>query len=212
MTTRGRILAGLTLAAVGAVALALVAINEKARRDSLHKADAMPPSASEVGATAGGGTVAIGAPFVLTDQTGREVSDADFLGRPMIVLFGRVSDTESLRPAMQVVGDALQRLAPERRPAAVLVNLDAVEGPQSDAAFIDSLGYPWTSLTGPAERIDALARAYLVPGYVHTKPVRGLPPLPVPRLYLMNRDGRFQDQTLVPNDSAALSEWLAKKL
>src|SRR5262249_40569183 len=58
------------------------------------------------------GEAQIGAPFALTDHTGRRVTDADFRGRIMLILFGSTASPDATPSALQVVAAALDKLGP----------------------------------------------------------------------------------------------------
>ena len=58
------------------------------------------------------GQALIGGPFALTDHTGKRVTDQDFRGRNMLVLFGFTFCPDVCPSALQVISAALDKLGP----------------------------------------------------------------------------------------------------
>ena len=66
-----------------------------------------PPGSS------GSGEALVGGPFSLTDQTGKRVSDKDFLGRYMLVFFGYTYCPDVCPTELQVMTAALDSMGAE---------------------------------------------------------------------------------------------------
>jgi cytochrome oxidase Cu insertion factor (SCO1/SenC/PrrC family) len=58
----------------------------------------------------GTGTALVGGPFTLTDQTGRHVSEKDFLGKYTLVFFGYTYCPDVCPTELQVISAALDKL------------------------------------------------------------------------------------------------------
>ncbi len=142
----------------------------------------------------------IGGPFSLIDQNGRTVTEADFLGRPFLVFFG-YSNCEDFCPVgLQVMLEALDHLGARGaalQPVMITVDPDH-DTPEVLAAFAAELDPRLTALTGTAESLASVRKAY----HVNTKK---LPPSILTEqtvfahdsyLYLMGSKGEFL--TLLP--------------
>ncbi len=177
--TMALILGGL----VAGAALALVAVNQQA-----------PPSTSTP-ATQTTGKALIGGPFTLTDQTGKRVTEKDFLGRYMLVFFGFTNCPDICPSGLQVMSAALDKLGNKADIVTpVFITLDAArDTPEKMKAYVKSFHPRLTGLTGSEAEVAAAAKAYRVyfqkieddktPGsytYDHAAII-----------YLMGKDGAF---------------------
>ena len=102
----------------------------------------------------------IRARFRLTDQTGREVTDADFAGRPMAIFFGYASCEAICSVALPRLGQALDLLGPMAAALApILITVDpARDTPDAMAAALPRWHPRLIGLTG-SEAALAEARA-----------------------------------------------------
>jgi protein SCO1/2 len=138
---------------------------------------------------------AVGGPFSLVDHAGRRVSEKDFRGRYMLMVFGATRSPDITPAGMQLVSAALARLGPRaERVRPVLVTLD----PEHDnsailAAYIARFDRRFTALGGSEDEIAAVAALWHVP---RTR-VRGRDQsqayavdVPAP-IYLMGPDGGY---------------------
>lgn len=113
----------------------------------------------------GSGTALVGGPFTLTDHNGRQVSDADFRGRYMLVFFGYTYCPDVCPIELQTVSEALDQLPPS-----VLDKIQPIfitTDPERDTVDVMktyvSLFHPkLIGLTGSEEQVRAAARAYRV--------------------------------------------------
>ncbi len=136
--------------------------------------------------------------FRLTDQAGREVTEADFAGRPMAVFFGYASceaicsvALPQLGAALDLLGDKAAGLAP------ILITVDpARDTPEAMRAALPRWHPRLIGLTGP-EAALAEARAVF---QVEAQKVFDGPEGPVYAhgsfIYLFDREGRLV--TLLP--------------
>jgi protein SCO1/2 len=145
------------------------------------------------------GEADIGGAFELVDHTGRPVTEADFLGRPMLIYFGYSYCPDVCPFSLQIMAAALDRLDAEGRARIqpVLITVD----PERDtvehlAQYVSSPAFPdgLIGLTGTPEQITAVTRAYRV-AYRRADSEEGSDYLMdhTSIIYLMGSDGRFVD-------------------
>jgi cytochrome oxidase Cu insertion factor (SCO1/SenC/PrrC family) len=129
------------------------------------------------------GEALIGGPFTLVDHTGRRVTDADFRGRVMLVLFGSIASPDITATALQVLSAALEKLGSRAEGLVpILITVDPVrDTPERLKSYLERFHPRLIGLTGTPEQIaDALA-AYRVGDTVD--PVL---------IYVMGPDGRYR--------------------
>lgn len=111
------------------------------------------------------GTALVGGPFTLTDAGGQRVSDGDFRGRWMLVSFGYTYCPDICPLALQVIGQALDRLPEgvEEEVAPIFITVDPErDTPAVLAEFVPAFHPRLVGLTGTPEEIEAVKRAYRV--------------------------------------------------
>ena len=140
--------------------------------------------------------VKIGGPFTLTDQTGKQVTEADFRGKYMLIFFGYTycpdvcpTSLTQISAAMDILGDKAKQVVP------TLVTVD----PDRDtpAVLKDYVAHFHPSvvgLTGTPEQIKQVAKAYRVyyakvPSEAGNKDDYLMDHSAV--IYLMGPDGKF---------------------
>lgn len=112
----------------------------------------------------GTGVAQIGGPFTLVDHTGRQVTQADFSDRHLLIYFGYTYCPDVCPTELQVMTEALDLLgedASEIRPLFITVDPERDTVPaMADyvAHFYDS----FVGLTGSPEQVAAAAKAYRV--------------------------------------------------
>ncbi|WP_421784841.1 SCO family protein [Hyphobacterium sp.] len=159
--------------------------------------DARPqPTSGEVTSS---GRADIGGPFTLVDETGTTVTEADFLGRPMLIYFGFTYCPDICPFSLQVIAAALDELPDEQRAEfqPMLITVDPErDTPEQLALYVSSDAFPdnLTGLTGTPEQIAAVASEYRViyrrvleegaPEDTYTMDHTSL-------IYLMDRQGEF---------------------
>jgi protein SCO1/2 len=159
--------------------------------------DARPqPTSGEVTSS---GRADIGGPFTLVDETGTTVTEADFLGRPMLIYFGFTYCPDICPFSLQVIAAALDELPAEQRAEfqPILITVDPErDTPEQLALYVSSDAFPdnLTGLTGTPEQIAAVAAEYRViyrrvleegaPEDTYTMDHTSL-------IYLMDRQGEF---------------------
>jgi protein SCO1/2 len=110
------------------------------------------------------GRVAIGGPFSLVDTAGERRTEKDFSGKPMLVFFGFTncpdvcpSGLQTLTVALDKLGEKADRLTP------LFITVDPErDTPQSLAAYMKSFHPRIQALTGTADEVNAVIKAYRV--------------------------------------------------
>lgn len=111
------------------------------------------------------GQALVGGAFALTDHTGKRVTDRDFLGKHMLIMFGFTYCPDICPSGLQVISAALEQLDPQKasRIVPVFVSVDHErDTPEQLALYIKSFHPRLVGLTGTAEEIAAAAKAYRV--------------------------------------------------
>lgn len=141
------------------------------------------------------GSYEIGGAFALTDHNGRRVTDLDFRGKPMLVLFGTTGDRDLTPAHLQFVAAVLNRLGP----AAISVTaLFVTLAPEQDQPavlkpFLANYHPNVLGLTGSSVEIAAIAKQFVI-SHVRAADIaaNGDPRLSSESpLFLMDRNGKF---------------------
>lgn len=147
------------------------------------------------GTTVQTGKALIGGPFTLTDQTGKRVTDKDFLGHPMLIFFGYTNCPDVCPSGLQVISAALDQLGEKgAKVTPVFITLDAErDTPQKLSEYVKSFHPRLVGLTGSPAEIDAVAKAYHVfyQKVTDGKSASGYTFDHAAILYLMGADGAF---------------------
>ncbi|MGQ0455633.1 MAG: SCO family protein [Hyphomicrobium sp.] len=120
-----------------------------------------PTPASEAVTT---GKALVGGPFALTDQTGKQVTDKDFLGKYMVVFFGFTNCPDICPSGLQVLSAALEKIGAKSDLATpIFITLDARrDTPEKLALYLKSFHPRLVGLTGSEADVAAAAKAYKV--------------------------------------------------
>ena len=110
------------------------------------------------------GPVPIGGPFRLRGPMNREVTDAEFRGRWMLVFFGFIRCPDVCPTALQNVANALDALGPDRRKVAPLfITVDPErDTPEVMQEYVSAFAPDITGLSGSPGQIAAVAKEYRV--------------------------------------------------
>jgi cytochrome oxidase Cu insertion factor (SCO1/SenC/PrrC family) len=110
------------------------------------------------------GQALIGGPFTLTDHTGKRVTDRDFRGRTLLVMFGFTFCPDVCPSELQVISAALDKLGPQAKDVVPLfISVDPERDTTSQLAmYVKSFHPRLIGLTGTPEEIDAVTKAYRV--------------------------------------------------
>jgi protein SCO1/2 len=160
------------------------------------------------------GTALVGGPFSLTDQTGRKVTDKDFLGKYMLIFFGYTYCPDICPTELQVMSAALDNLgakADDIQP--VFISFDPQrDTPEVLKQYISNFHPRLVGLTGTPEEIAAAAKAYRV-YYNRVENSSGPDAYLMDHstiTYLMDKQGKFLKHFTYSTDAAALSQALEK--
>ena len=164
-----------------------------------------------VGKITGTGTALVGGPFTLTDQSGRQVSDADFRGKYMLIFFGYTYCPDICPTELQIMTQALETMgAKAKNITPIFISIDPErDTPETLKAYVENFGPRLVGLTGTAEQTAAVAKAYRV--YYAKAGKTDSPDYLMDHssiIYLMDRDGRFLKHFTYTTDAKALAEEL----
>ena len=103
-------------------------------------------------------------PFQLIDHKGREASEADFAGEKVLLYFGYTHCPDICPTALQDISLAIDALGPEAgkvRP--LFITIDPERDRQEHLAdYVPLFHERMVGLTGPKEKVDAVARDFRV--------------------------------------------------
>ena len=110
------------------------------------------------------GKALVGGPFELTAHTGQRVRDTDYRGKLMVVYFGFTYCPDICPAGLQVITAALDKLKRGAdRVAPLFITIDPErDTPAQLKSYVASFHPSLTGLTGTAEDISAVAKAYRV--------------------------------------------------
>ena len=110
------------------------------------------------------GKALVGGPFALIDHTGKRVTDQDFRGRYMLIMFGFTYCPDVCPSGLQVMAAALGKLgAKAERIVPLFISVDPErDTPAQLGQYVASFHPRLVGLTGPLADIDAAAKAYRV--------------------------------------------------
>lgn len=103
-----------------------------------------------------------GGPFALVDQNGKQVTQADYSGRYMLIFFGFTNCPDVCPLTLQRISDALAE-APEvaSRIVPILISVDPErDTPEKLKDYVAFFGPSFQGLTGTPEQIGALLKSY----------------------------------------------------
>lgn len=168
------------------------------------------PSATSVG------QALVGGPFTLTDQTGRRVTDADFRGKHMLIMFGFTYCPDVCPSGLQVISAALEQLGPKaEKVVPVFISVDHErDTPEQLKMYLESFHPRMVGLTGSADDIAAAAKAYRVyfKKMADEKSTAGFTYDHSALIYLMGPDGKYVTHFSHATGPDAIAERLAKIL
>lgn len=135
----------------------------------------------------------IGGPFTLTDQQGKQVTDADFRGKFMLVYFGYTYCPDVCPTTLNEVMKVYAELPPEQQAklAPIFITVD----PERDTVaqmnqYVTSFSPALIGLTGSPDQVAAAERGY----HVYARKSGSEPNYTMDHtsiLYLMGKDGKF---------------------
>jgi protein SCO1/2 len=177
-------------------------------------AAAEQPSAAQMMDDLMYGRGSVGGPFTLTDQTGRQRSDAEFRGKLMVVYFGYTfcpdvcpADLMAITQALDALGPAAGGVQP------IFITIDPERDTKGLADYVASFHRSFVGLTGSPEEIRKVANSYKA-FYVKVPGERGAD-YSVDHagvIYLMGRNGEYLGFMPPQTDPGKLTEVLRKYL
>ena len=110
------------------------------------------------------GSIAVGGPFTLTDQTGKRVSSSDFQGRTMLIYFGYSMCPDVCPTTLAVMADALGKVDPAaKKIVPIFITIDPErDTPKVLASYVKAFGDQFVGLTGSIAEIAAVEKEYKV--------------------------------------------------
>lgn len=136
----------------------------------------------------------VGGPFRLRAADGRDVTDAEFRGRWMLVYFGYTHCPDACPTALQDMANALDSLGPEakRKVAVLFITVDPErDTPAVMRDYVTAFDAPITGLSGTPEQVAAAAKAYRVYYAKHPKAGGEYDMDHSSVIYVMDPRGRF---------------------
>ncbi len=139
-----------------------------------------------------GGSSLIGGPFKLVAQDGRTVTDADYLGEPLLVFFGYTNCPDVCPTTLQEISDILHKMGSDKKIAVLFITVD----PERDTPavlkdYLSSFDPRIIGLSGDRPAIEAAMKEYRV--YAKKVPAGGdaysMDHTAI--VYLMDKQGHF---------------------
>jgi len=162
------------------------------------------------------GQALVGGPFALTDHTGKRVTDTDYRGTFMLVMFGFTFCPDVCPSELQLISAALDKLGPKGdRIVPLFISIDPErDTPDQLAQYVKSFHPRLIGLTGTPEEVAAAAKAYRVyfKKVTDAKSTAGYTMDHLALIYLMGPDGAYRTHFTPGISVEALAERLAKLL
>lgn len=163
----------------------------------------------------GSGQALIGGPFSLVDHTGKRVTEKDFLGKYTLIFFGYTDCPDICPTELQVMSAALDQMGEAGEPIQpVFITVDPErDTPDVLKAYVENFHPRLMGLTGTADEIAAVARAYRVYYTKASGTAAGDYLMDHSSiLYLMGPDGKFLKHFTYTTDAKALAAELTAAL
>jgi len=162
------------------------------------------------------GRALVGGPFTLTDHTGKQVTDKDFRGRTMVVVFGFTFCPDICPTELQLISAALDKLGPKAKDVVPLfITIDPErDTPEQLASYVKSFHPRLLGLTGTQQEIEAAAKAYRVyfKKVADPKSTAGYTMDHSAFIYVMGPDGAYQAHFTPGTSVATLADRLGELL
>ena len=155
----------------------------------------------------GSGVALVGGPFSLTDHTGKRVTEKDFLGKYPLIFFGYTYCPDICPTELQVMSAALDQMGTRGEAIQpVFITIDPErDTPEVLKAYVENFHPRLVGLTGTAEEIAAVAKAYRA-YYSKASGAAGDYLMDHSSiLYLMGPDGKFLKHFTYTTDAKALA-------
>jgi protein SCO1/2 len=150
-------------------------------------------ASGQFGSPGGPGASAIGGPFRLIDQNGKQITEQDLQGRPFLVFFGYTHCPDVCPATLFDVSELMRALGKDAdRTGALFITVDPErDTPSAMKEYLSSFDPHLRAATGDQNAIDAAEKAYRV--YAKKVPAEhGDYSMDHTALvYLMDKQGRF---------------------
>jgi cytochrome oxidase Cu insertion factor (SCO1/SenC/PrrC family) len=160
------------------------------------------------------GKALVGGPFTLVDHTGKTVTEKDFRGRYMLILFGFTHCPDVCPTGLQVMAAALEKVgAKAEQVTPILITVDPErDTPEQLASYVPSFHPRLVGLTGSPEQVGAALKAYRVYAkkVEDPKSAAGFTFDHTSLLYLMDRNGEYIAHFTHASPVDRIAERLAK--
>jgi len=135
---------------------------------------------------------AVGGPFALTDQNGKQITDKDMAGHPFLVFFGFTHCPDVCPTTLFDVSEVFRALGPDKQVRALFITVDPErDTPAVMKDYLSSFDPRITGATGDEAAVAAAIKGYRV--YAKKVPLDGggytMDHTAI--VYLMGKDGRF---------------------
>jgi cytochrome oxidase Cu insertion factor (SCO1/SenC/PrrC family) len=158
-----------------------------------------------LGRTVTSGAIAVGGPYVLTDQNGDKRSSSDFRGKYQLIYFGYSFCPDVCPTTLGVMSQALDKMGVDaNRIVPIFITIDpARDTPGVLKSYMAAFGPRFVGLTGTPAEIAAAEKEYRV--YAKKTPLDGRGNYGMDHssvIYLMGPDGRlvsFYDELISPD-------------
>ena len=162
------------------------------------------------------GKALVGGPFALINHTGKRITDQDFRGRHMLVMFGFTFCPDVCPSELQVIAAVLDKLGRKgERIAPLFISVDPErDTPAQLAQYVASFHPRLVGLTGSPADVDAAAKAYRV-YYKKVRDEKSSAAYTIDHtalIYLMGPDGNYVAHFTHAAGVDALVERIAKVL
>jgi protein SCO1 len=142
---------------------------------------------------AGQSASAIGGPFALIDQNGRQITDADLKGRPFLVFFGYTHCPDVCPTTLFDISEVMRALGKDAdRTGALFITVDPErDTPAVIKDYLSSFDAHLRGATGDAAAVETAEKAYRV--YAKKVPAQNgdYTMDHTALVYLMDKQGRF---------------------
>jgi cytochrome oxidase Cu insertion factor (SCO1/SenC/PrrC family) len=164
----------------------------------------------------GSGTALVGGPFSMVNHKGEQVTEKNFLGKPMLLFFGFTFCPDICPTELQVMAAALTQLGDAGKDIQpIFVSIDPErDTPQVMAQYVGAFGDSFIGLTGNADQVAKMAQTYRV---FYAKQDNKQDPASYLMdhssiIYLMGTDGKFLKHFTYSTDAKALAEGIKQAL
>ena len=136
----------------------------------------------------------VGGPFALTDQNGKQITDADLKGKPFLVFFGYTHCPDVCPTALFEISEVMRALGPDAdRTAALFISVDPDrDTPAVLKDYLSSFDPHLRAATGKQAALDKIEKEYRV--YAKKVPTGKDGDYSMDHsaiVYLMGKDGQF---------------------